>query len=409
MFKRLIYEELGQEHGKIKITGRKTNEGTVRWFGEKYLMIILLGAYILLTWTPLSYAQDNPAKKVLVLNSYHRAFKWTDRIVHGISSVLETEEQDIEIYSENMDSKRFSSKAYIRELQKIYTLKFRDLKFDVIISSDDNAFHFLLRNHNDLFANTPVVFCGVNYFEDSMLEGHKLFTGVVEATDIKSNIELILKLHPETKSIAVITDNTTTGESTRKVLEQVSKDYSGIIEIVSLDGSKITRAEVFKKLQDLPKGSQVLLLNFHRDKSDRFITYTKFIPILSASINSPLYCASDNFLGYGPVGGLLDSAFHQGEAAGKMARLILKGEDAANIPVLKESPNRYMFDYKQMQRFGIKLSDLPEGSFVINRPHSFYTANKRVFWVFVACISTLTLIILMLVFNIKSRKRAEKA
>ena len=113
-----------------------------------------------------------------------------------------------------------------------------------------------------------------------MLKGHKLFTGVVEATDIKSNIELILKLHPETKSIAVITDNTTTGECTRKILEQVSKDYSGIIEIVSLDGSKITRADIFKNLQNLPENSPVLLLNFHRDKSDRFIPYTKFIPTL---------------------------------------------------------------------------------------------------------------------------------
>jgi hypothetical protein len=63
MFKRLIYKESGQEHGKIKITDRKkSNEGTVRWFKEKYLMIILLGAYILLAWTPLLYAQDNPGK-----------------------------------------------------------------------------------------------------------------------------------------------------------------------------------------------------------------------------------------------------------------------------------------------------------------------------------------------------------
>ena len=39
MFKILIYKESGQEHGKIKITDRKTNEWTVRWFGEKSLMI----------------------------------------------------------------------------------------------------------------------------------------------------------------------------------------------------------------------------------------------------------------------------------------------------------------------------------------------------------------------------------
>ena len=85
---------------------RKLNEGALRWFGNKYLVSILLGAYILLAWTPPShahsYAQDNPGKKVLILNSYHRAFEWTDKIVQGIISVLETEEQDIEIYVEDL-------------------------------------------------------------------------------------------------------------------------------------------------------------------------------------------------------------------------------------------------------------------------------------------------------------------
>ncbi len=409
MLKRLIYKKLRPNRGKIEIIDRKTNEGTAPWFGEKLLMIMILSACILLTRSPLSNARDNPVQKVLVLNSYHGAFEWTDRIVQGIRSVLETEEQGIEIYIEYMDSKRFSSKAYIRELEKIYTLKFSGLKFDVIISSDDNAFHFLLENHNDLFADTPVVFSGVNYFTDSMLKGHKLFTGVVESTEIKSNIELILKLHPETKSIAVITDNTTTGEGARKVLEQVSMEYSDILEIVSLDGSEITAAEVLNKPRDLPEGGQVLLLNFHRDRSDRFISFTRFTPMLSARMKTPLYCASDNFLGHGIAGGMLTSAFHQGEAAGKMARLILGGEDVANIPVLKKSPNQYMFDYKQMKRFGIKLSGLPEGSFVINRPHSFYTDYKRAILVFTASIITLIFIIFILVFSINSRKRAEQA
>ena len=29
-----------------------------------------------------------------------------------------------------------------------------------------------------------------------------------------------------------------------------------------------------------------------------------------------------------------------------------------------------MFDYRQLQRFGIRISDLPKGSIIINQPES---------------------------------------
>ena len=51
------------------------------------------------------------------------------------------------------------------EVITVYRLKYSHIKFDVIITSDDNAFHFLRDHHDDIFHGQPVVFCGVNYFE----------------------------------------------------------------------------------------------------------------------------------------------------------------------------------------------------------------------------------------------------
>ena len=45
----------------------------------------------------LSCAQEDPAKRVLVLNSYHKGFAQTDAIVNGVESVLKPEENDIEL------------------------------------------------------------------------------------------------------------------------------------------------------------------------------------------------------------------------------------------------------------------------------------------------------------------------
>ena len=51
----------------------------------------------------------------------------------------------------------------------------------------------MLDNHNTILQNTPVIFCGVNCFEDDMIKDAKDFTGVVEAYDLKSTIEIALK------------------------------------------------------------------------------------------------------------------------------------------------------------------------------------------------------------------------
>ena len=120
-----------------------------------------------------------------------------------------------------MDSKRHFDGVegkYFASLREMYKEKYRATRFDVIISSDDDAFQFLLRYRNELFPGVPVVFCGVNNFEDEMLYGHKGITGVVESLDQKASIDIALKLHPDARQIAIITDTSTPRRANRSIL-----------------------------------------------------------------------------------------------------------------------------------------------------------------------------------------------
>ena len=144
---------------------------------------------------PTILAADNTKKSVLVLNSYHKGYQWSDNIIEGIRSILGPNAQNIDLQVEDMDTHRISDNGYIYQLLETYRYKFRAKKFDVIIATDDPAFAFLLKYHDELFPGTPIVFCGVNYFVDSMLAAQDLFTGVVEGQDIKSTLDIALKLN----------------------------------------------------------------------------------------------------------------------------------------------------------------------------------------------------------------------
>jgi len=98
----------------------------------------------------------------------------------------------------------------------------------------------------------------------------------------------------------------------------------------------------------------------------------------------------------------------RGRLAGHIALRILWGEHVADIPVVRECPTRYMFDYEGMERYGIKRSDLPPDSVVINEPVSFYEVNKGLVWSALVGVAGLMLILLVLLVNTRRRKSAER-
>ena len=90
-----------------------------------------------------------------------------------------------------------------------------------------------------------------------------------------------------------------------------------------------------------------------------------------------------------------------------MANRILAGEVVRDIPVITEPQTQTLFDYNQMQRWGIKESDLPEDRIIVNKPYSFYEGNKGLIWGIIAFMTVQTLIIVALVVNRSRRKAAE--
>ena len=87
----------------------------------------------------------------------------------------------------------FFDDEYYQLLYGIYKHKYRYHNYDLIISADDNALNFLIKYRNDLFGEIPVVFNGINNFSktETMLQGWKHYTGIIEAFDVRSNLNLI--------------------------------------------------------------------------------------------------------------------------------------------------------------------------------------------------------------------------
>ena len=365
---------------------------------------------LLITWSMASLAigQSMHDKKVLILNSYHAGFKWTDDQVSAAKEVLLKAYPDIEVYTEYMDTKRHYSVDYLDQLRDIFWLKYRHINLDSIITTDDNALNFIMKYHEKLFSKAPVGFCGINDYNKAMLEGKDQFTGLVEVLDIHPTLDLALKLHPMTRNIVVVVDNTATGIGQRKDVVAAARSYKDL-NFRYLKGEDLTNEALFEALRRLSEDSIVLLTVWLRDKNNTYMSPNEAGPLISSNSTVPVYGIIDMYLGHGIVGGkLLNSSTH-GKTAAEMAVRILGGEKPSDIPILIKSNNPYMFDYGQLRRWKIKLSDLPEDAIVINKPFSLYNEYRQLIWGVILVILVLLGIVAILLLNIIRRKKAEEA
>lgn len=372
------------------------------WGKYNYLISILVFMVIFSNYNTNIFAKEAGKKHILVLNSYHPENAWTNDELNGIKKKLGSADYEIDITVEYMDNKNNYGTEYTNKLFDLYSYKYKNRKFDVIICTDNDAFNFMKNYGEKLFSKIPVVFCGVNNFDKSLVEGFKNFTGVAEIIDIQSTLDIALKLHPNTKEIFVILDDTTTGIENRKIFNEFTKKYK--VKFSFYKGMNIDYASSL--VEKLSKDTIVLIAAGFKDKNGLYISMEEGCRIINSKCSVPIYGLWDFYINNGVIGGRMISGHIEGENAGDLALRILGGQLPSDIPVVIDSKRQYMFDYNKLKQFGIKNSNLPKESIIYNLPKQSYSIPKVYTWVIIHIL--LIIIIALIILNYK-RKITQKA
>ncbi len=392
------------ETGEVRRTGRR------RRLRRGVLLVSALAFGLLLMPVPPALSADETPpspRRVLLLHSYQPTMTWVARIERAVTDVLQPDENDILLYVEYMDTKHVSTPEYLEKLKEVYRIKYRHLQLDLVISADNHAFDFLRQERDELFPGAPVVFCGVNFFKDAQIAGLSDFTGVAETFDALSTAELILRFHPEAETLFIINDFLKTG---RAWAETMREDLRPLADRVHIRHSEnLPFDALLDQLRTFGPDTVILLGVYFGDTFGRYFTYEKIGEALSAASRVPVYCLLDFNIGHGAVGGKVINGYDQGRAAAEIGLRILNGEDADRIPVQKTGATRFIFDYRQLRAFDIPPAALPEPRTLLFKPVSFYERHQRVILWTLAIILVQTGVILLLLMNVRRRKRAERS
>jgi len=349
---------------------------------------------------------DKPRKNVLILNSYHDGYAWSDDIVTGLRRVFAESQFLVDLQIEYMDTKRFATPERARALFEFYRSKFKDSAFDLVIASDDFAYNFVLEYQDRLFPGLPVVFCGVNDFDPETLKGKTNITGLVENVDFEATLRLAARLHPGYHRMIVIGDRSVTGMAIQGQLRKVAPRLKGTLEFEYWDDLPLST--MLDRVRALPKNTLIFVIPMYLEHEGKLYAADEVLQIVSANVSLPVYSCWRFLLDHGCVGGKLHNGVDHGRMAGNLALRILAGAAPRNIPVVERFDDPYVFDYKVLRKLDIPLGKLPSGAEIINEPYRFYTIDKGLFWTIMVSLISLVFILVLLVTSIIQRRRIQE-
>ena len=345
-------------------------------------------------------ANADNRKNILVLNSYHNGLSWTDSLVNSIKHEFLADPSST-VFIEYMDTKRFFSEPHLELLKEKYQQKYANTKFDLIISTDNNAYDFLIKNRDEIFGIVPVIFSGLN----SIIDPPKGYTGVFENFSFCATLDLIERYHPNYSEIVVVCDKSTTGITLADALITDIKHMGEPIRYRIIQPN--TMQDLQLKLSQLNKNSVVLYLLYNREINGNYYTYEGGFSESVPYCKVPIYCVWDFYMNRGAIGGSLITGRMQGKQVCNLAKKVLSGTSVDDIQALK-AEYQYTFDYNQMIEFGIKKRDLPRNSKVLNVPYSFVRENKEIVILTLTILILLTIVIIVMTINIHLRKMREQ-
>lgn len=331
----------------------------------------LLIVLILIILTPTSYVQANDIHKILLINSYNVESIWEYKIIKGIKEEI-NENLNINIKMEYLDTANSQNQNYLDEYLELLNTKYKDDKFDMIVTVDDEAFNMVrkeLFNEKSIFYKNTVVFTGVNNSLNLTSAEKKYITGFMDGGSKVELIKFITTLQPEVKDISVIIDNTGYSKNIKNKLLENKYLLDKNINLNFIQGKN--KKDILNQIKNSSDLNEALLICgiFKNEDNGENVKPENLIEEIKQIKDVPIYTSRDEYMNKGTIGGYIDIPESCGRELGKMIlKIYNEGGISKFSPVDKIGAN-YIVDYKQIYKYNINPLSIPKGTIVINKKY----------------------------------------
>ena len=344
-----------------------------------------------------------PRRKILVIYSQTVKYPWTRKVRDAFEKSLENlpEAERPEVFEEYLDEQRLREDAVGDFVADYFTRKYRTVPFNAVLAETRDACDLLLRH--------PALFPGVaRYlfdFNSGPLPSSPGTIAYYSSLDGILSVKTIMDLLPEVRRIVVVGDQSPNHRLFLANLKKHSEHFSGKVTLDFWDNLSVP--ELYEQAAKLPRDCAICYLGIFRDRLGEIYVPAQVARQLSRVASAPVFGIVDTFLGAAVVGGYMDSADREGAL---MARAVL-AEDGKPLRLTPEEMQAYLsgyiFDDRQLKRWGIPDRRLPKGSVIINRESTLWQSHAGLIVAVAVAFSLETLLIVTLIRINRKRRHAQ--
>ena len=364
-----------------------------------------LAIVLLLATLGQSQAADPEPKRVLMLHSFGPRFKpWSDYAQTIRAEINQQRQKPVDFLDHSLVNARGddenSEASFVEYLRTLYASR----PVDLIVAIGAPAASFVQRHRQRLFPTTPMVLTAV---EQRRVQYEKLTendTVVAVAHDFPAAFDNILRVLPLTTTIAVVNG---ASPNEKFWLEEMRRELLPLSRRVELRWyNEKSFEEILIDAARLPPHSAVFWHLMNVDAAGVAHEANDALNKLSSSANGPIFSYDSSFFGEAIVGGPMHSVHKSSQITAAVAIRILNGEKAGNIKTLPIGFAAPIFDWRQMQRWGISNSNLPAGSTVYFRES---TVWERYSWQIASTVAVLLIQAGLIVILLNEHRRRQLA
>ncbi|MEP9389995.1 ATP-binding protein [Mesorhizobium sp. KR9-304] len=302
---------------------------------------------------------DPAAHRILIVWENDSTSPAAIEIAEGLRTALEEGiTTRFEIYSEYLDLQRFSDPGNIQRNVANLTAKYAGLSFDVVIAVGPAALKFILDHRDEIAPKARPIFGGVR---DVTVKRETLppdIMGVVSHFDVKGTIDLARQLQPDARTIVVLTGSSVFDRSWEATARSELADLPPVMKVEYL--SDLTIDGFTARVRELSPDTILLMLSLVEDAGGKRFVARDVASQLAAVSGAPSYGVYSTLIGFGILGGNIESFRSVGLDMGKLAVEAMAGNVTARKVVVSSALP--IVDWRQMVRWGIDRGLLPQSS-----------------------------------------------
>ena len=276
---------------------------------------------------------------------------------------------------------------------------------DLIVTLGGPAATFARRHRAQIFPETPLLLASVDqqFLGDAPLGTNE--TAVAVVNDFPGLVDEILQLLPRTRQVFIVMGPGPLGTFWRRQLEVDLTRFHG--RLTFLWSNDLSLREVLRRSANLPDDSAIFYINLVTDAQGGAYSDERVLADLHATANAPLFAGHTPMLGRGVVGGRLLAIEDLVSITADAAIRLLDGAPPQSVSVPLSLPSPPIFDWRELQRWGIAESRLPAGSIVRYRAPNLWSEYQGTVLSVVGVLAVQSLLIAGLLYQRRARQRAE--